>query len=65
MWILKVRLDSERDCISALDMLALSNYVPFISIFRRETEGGLHHPGTRRCGTHDRGNAHEEHYQSR
>lgn len=35
--------------------------LPVIS--RRETEGGLHHPGPWRCGTHDCGDAHEEHYQ--
>lgn len=36
----------------------------FLSILRREAEGRLHHTSTWRCGTHDCGNAHEEHYQS-
>lgn len=35
----------------------------FLSIFRCETEGGLHHPCTWRCGTNDCGNAYEKHCQ--
>lgn len=50
-----------------VDMLGFSdvcNGALFLPIFRRETEGGLHHPRTWRCGTHDCGDADEEHYQS-
>lgn len=49
------------------DLLGVScacNRTPFLSTFRCATEGGLHHPGTWRRGTHDCGNAYEEHHQS-
>ena len=63
MWILKVKPDNEHDFyMDILGDLGVYNIVMFLSILRRETEGRLYHPSAWRRGTHDCGDAHEEHH---
>lgn len=68
MWTSKVKLEGKAWSYfckgSLLSVLVFCNSPFLMSLFRRPAEGGLHHPRTRRRGTHDRGNAHEEHNQS-
>lgn len=62
---MKVRPDNEHDFYrDILGDFGFYNVIMFLSTLRRETEGGLHHPGAWRRGTHDCGDAYEEHYQS-
>lgn len=63
MWILKVQ--EGESGIRCLNLPSCVSVMCFLSSFRREEEGGIHHPGSWRSWPHDRSDAHEEHCQSR